>query len=282
MSYKANVFNVMIASPDDVSAVRAIIREALAEWNAIHSSRRKMVLLPIGWDSHSSPEMGRTPQEIVNSQVLTNSDLLVGVFWTRIGTKTAEYASGSVEEIERHIESGRPAMLYFSTQPAHPDSFDADQYRELKKFRHSCQQRCLYETFDSHSNFKEQFFRQLQMKTNDHPMFSSVTDEERSVSSEVVESAFRIPELSHEARVLLKEASQDDHGHIMFMRFMGGSALQTNGKNLIEDRSRRSVAMWEAALDELVAEALLVERGSKGEAFEVTALGFQVADMVQL
>lgn len=88
MSYQAKVFNVMIASPGDVASERAIIRDVIYEWNAVHSSPRNIVLMPIGWESHSSPEMGASPQTIINEQILDKCDLLVGVFWTRIGTPT--------------------------------------------------------------------------------------------------------------------------------------------------------------------------------------------------
>lgn len=97
MAYNAKVFNVMIASPGDVASERSIIRDVIYEWNAIHSQLRNIVLLPIGWESHSSPEMGDTPQGIINKQVLLKCDLLVGVFWTRLGTKTREFESGTVE-----------------------------------------------------------------------------------------------------------------------------------------------------------------------------------------
>lgn len=66
MSYDAKVFNVMIASPVDVASERNIVREVIHEWNAVHSRVRKIVLLPVGWESHSSPEMGSRPQEIIN------------------------------------------------------------------------------------------------------------------------------------------------------------------------------------------------------------------------
>ncbi|TOH23138.1 DUF4062 domain-containing protein, partial [Vibrio parahaemolyticus] len=62
MSYNARVFNVMIASPGDVASERSIIRDVIYEWNAVHSSSRNIVLLPIGWESHSSPEMGHSAQ----------------------------------------------------------------------------------------------------------------------------------------------------------------------------------------------------------------------------
>jgi hypothetical protein len=41
MSYNATIFKVMIASPGDVSMERGIVRDVLAEWNAIHSEGRE-------------------------------------------------------------------------------------------------------------------------------------------------------------------------------------------------------------------------------------------------
>lgn len=68
----------------------------------------------------------------------------------------------------------------------------------------------------------------------------------------------------------------------MLLRHLGGTDLQTNGKNLITDRDRRSVATWEAALQELVDEELLIERGHKGQVFEVTKKGYEVAENISL
>ena len=50
MSYDAKVFNVMVASPGDVLAERAVFREVIHEWNAANSEVRKVVLLPVGWE----------------------------------------------------------------------------------------------------------------------------------------------------------------------------------------------------------------------------------------
>ena len=279
MSYIAKVFNVMIASPGDVASERSIVRDVIYEWNAVHSKLRNIVLLPIGWESHSSPEMGGSPQEIINNQVLEKCDLLVGVFWTRIGTPTNKYASGTVEEIEKHIESGKPAMLYFSSQPVALDTVELEQISKLKSFKESCQNKGLYESYDSHSDFKEKFYRHLQIKVNEHSLFKDVDVE---TASDIFESETKLPQLSNEARTLLKEASQDSHGNILHVRHMGGSTVQTNGRNLISSSERREVARWESALQELLDKGLLVARGNKGEVFEVTNLGYQIADMIQL
>jgi hypothetical protein len=223
--------------------------------------------------------MGVSAQELINNQVLDKCDFLVGVFWTRIGTPTTAYPSGTIEEIEKHINSGKPAMLYFSSQPVALDSVDTKQVEELRKFKESCKGRGLYESYDSYADFKEKFYRHLQLKLNEHPLFQNIQIESMG---EIVESNTKFPKLAHEARVLLKEASLDEYGHILHVKGSGGTDIQTNGKNLILSRDRREVAKWEAALETLVVEGLLIDSAGHGEVFEVTNLGYQIADMIEL
>lgn len=280
MSYSAKTFNVMIASPGDVSSERAIIRDVIYEWNAVNSMNRKIVLMPIGWESHSSPEMGLPPQEIINKQVLEKCDLLVGVFWTRIGTPTSNHESGTVEEIENHIVSGKPTMLYFSSQPVAMESVDIEQYKKLQQFKETCKTRGLYESYDSHSDFKDKFYRHLQLKINNDPLFFSESKE--LPIGEIIESSTKIPSLSLNARTLLKNTSLDPHGRIMVLKMMSGTYVQTNQQNLVESQERREVAKWESALEELVNQELIIPRGDKGEMFEITNQGYQMADMIEL
>ncbi|MEC5424250.1 DUF4062 domain-containing protein [Virgibacillus sp. C22-A2] len=222
--------------------------------------------------------MGNSPQEVINHQVVEKCDLLIGAFWTRLGTPTNKYSSGTVEEIEKHIKSEKPAMLYFSSQPVAMDTVDLDQVTKLKQFKQSCQSRGLYEEYDSHSDFKQKFYHHLQLKLNEHPLFNGVSTYE----IEEVESKTSLPDLSEASRVLLKEASLDDQGNILCIRHKGGTYLQTNGKNMIPSQDRREVAKWEEALEELIKEGLITERGNKREIFEITNLGYQIADMIQL
>src|SRR5438093_13518879 len=110
MTYRAKVVKVMIASPSDVSGERQVIRNVLQEWNYAHSEDKNIVLMPVGWESHSTPSMGERPQGIINKRVLAGCDLLVAVFWTKLGTPTGNAASGTVEKIEEHLKSKRQAM----------------------------------------------------------------------------------------------------------------------------------------------------------------------------
>ena len=278
MSYNARVFNVMIASPGDVASERAIVRDVVYEWNAVHSIKRNIVLLPVGWESHSSPEMGDSPQEIINKQVLEKCDLLVGIFWTRVGTPTTHYGSGTIEEIEKYITTEKPVMLYFSGKPVVLDSIDTDQIQQLKTFKESCKTRGLYFEYDSLSDFKEIFYHHLQLKINEHPMFN---DYDSSNSAEVFNSNVRIPTLSDNAKILLKEASLSSNGDILYLRTLGGTHIQFNDKSILLEE-RRETARWESAIQELVRAELLIGRGTKGEIYELTNLGYQVAEMIEL
>jgi hypothetical protein len=137
MPYKAKVFKVMIASPSDVGPEREAVRNLIHEWNAIHSEKEDIVLLPVGWESHSSPTMGDRPQAIINKQVLADCDLLIAVFWTRLGSPPGKAHSGTVEEIEEHLQAGKPAMIYFSAAPVVPESVDRQQYERCSSSKRS-------------------------------------------------------------------------------------------------------------------------------------------------
>lgn len=267
----------MIASPGDVETERSIAREVVYEWNSVNSEFRKIVLLPTGWESHSSPEMGASPQDIINKQVLDKADILIGVFWTRLGTPTVGYGSGTVEEIEKHISLGKTTMLYFSSQPVVLDTVDMEQITLLKRFKESCKERGLYESYENLSDFKNKVYRHLQLKMNQEPYLKNSELKYESAPSGVV-----IPSLSEDAKRLLKQASLDPQGTIMLIKTMGGTSLQTNRINFISSSEPRETARWEGAIDELLSKQLLVIKGTKGEVFKITNLGYQVADMIQL
>jgi hypothetical protein len=275
MSYSATVYKVMIASPSDVSAERSIVRELLSEWNVVHADSKRAVLLPIGWETHSVPEMGGRPQEIINKQILKDCDLLVGVFWTRIGTATGEYASGTVEEIEEHIKAGKPTMLYFSSAPVVPESIDAEQFRALGEFRKSCQSRGLYESYADLNDFRSKLYRHLQITLLRDPYFQQ-SIEKSAGGADMPQQVRDIPRLSKEAAFLLKEAAAD--GTILNLAFIGGSALQVNGKNLIEEGNARSRALWAGALSELEVMGFVEPASAKREVFRVTREGYDAVD----
>nr|WP_321364388.1 hypothetical protein [uncultured Celeribacter sp.] len=92
-----------------------------------------MAFLPLMWENSVAPELGGRAQGIINKSVLEKADLVVGVFWTRIGTPTGEHESGTVEEIKEHHKAGRPVSVYFCRRPVEPDSVEPEQYKKRKR-----------------------------------------------------------------------------------------------------------------------------------------------------
>ncbi|QDV56773.1 hypothetical protein [Rosistilla oblonga] len=276
MPYQANAYNVMIASPGDVARERVVARDVVLEWNAINSEDRQIVLLPIGWDTHSTPSMADTAQAVINSQVLERCDLLIAIFWTRLGTPTGEFASGTVEEIERHLASGKAAMIYFSNAPVVPDSIDQEQYAALVEFRESLKNRGLVSFYDDASAFRTDLFRHLSQT-----VIREFTGDQNGGVNPI---AIPIPvernelEISGAARELLFAAVGDAGGRIMNVRYLGGMEISTGGRNFIDDASPRTAAKWEGALDELENCGLIVARGTKREVFSVTEQGYAFAE----
>lgn len=281
MAFQATVCNVMIASPGDVQIERNIVREVVHEWNAVNASTRKAVLLPVGWETHSTPLMGDRPQAIINWQVLKDSDLLIAAFWTRLGTPTGKSPSGTVEEIEEHIKAGKPALLYFSSALVALDSVDQDQYQALKTFKGECKKRGLFETYDSHSDFHDKVRRHLGMTLNTNPYFQTLLQPNpNSTGGPPENSTPGVPSLSREARELLLVAVAGG-GDVMVIAWIGGSGVQANGKNFVEPNNPRSRAIWEGAVEELVREDILQPVGHKGEMFRVTRHGYDIADLLK-
>jgi hypothetical protein len=273
MPFSATVLRVMIASPGDVQKERAVVREVISEWNSTNGAHRNVMLLATGWETDVAPEMGDAPQRIIDKRILDDADLLVGMFWTRLGTPTASYASGAVEEIEEHLKAGKPAMLYFSSAPAPLDSVDPTQYQALKAFKDSCRTRGLFETYADVDDFRRKVSKDLQLVMNSDP-FASVGGATQSTTTS---SVTRAP-LSPDALVLLSAASADGSGTILFERFGGGAEISSNDKVLNEDSSPRTLARWEGAIEELEKGGLLRATSAAREVFELTRDGFAAAD----
>jgi hypothetical protein len=277
MPFTATVLRLMIASPGDVQSERAIVREVVTEWNSTNGAHRNLMLLAVGWETDVAPEMGDAPQNIIDKRILADADLLVGMFWTRLGTPTASYASGAVEEIEEHLKAGKPAMLYFSSAPAALDSVDPEQYRALKAFRDSCKTRGLLEMYSDADDFRRRFAKDLQIVLNSEGLAPADggRDEKRASAGATASP------LSPDAIALLEAASADASGTILVERYGGGAEISASDKVFNEDSTPRTMARWEGAIEELEKQGLVKATSTAREVFEVTRAGYTAADAMK-
>lgn len=167
MPYSATVFHVLIASPSDVPTERAAIAEGLHDWNALNSHATGYVLLPVKWESHSAPAMGDRPQAIINEQVVRNCDMLIGAFWTRLGSPTGVEESGTVEEIRWFLKQNKPVMLYYSRQQVDLENIDTQQLEKLKEFKKSIRDKGIQDQYASIDDLKQKLSRHLTIVMRD-------------------------------------------------------------------------------------------------------------------
>ncbi|MTF40341.1 hypothetical protein [Cyanobacterium aponinum] len=158
MPIDVKLYRVLIASPSDVTEEREIIRKEIARWNSINSESEKIILLPTGWETDATPDLSERGQAVINRQLIDDNkcDILIGVFWTRIGTPTPEAQSGTVEEIERALAEGKRCMVYFSDKAIPPSTMNNEQYERLKQYKQDLNKRGLTSQYKDTDDFKEQ------------------------------------------------------------------------------------------------------------------------------
>ena len=83
--------------------------------------------------------------------------------------------------------------------------------------------------------------------------------------------------LSEEAFELLVAAASHDSGTILVVRFMSGMLIRAGNRTFDARKDRRLAATLEGAIRDL-SMAGLIERGSRGEYYEVTREGFEFVD----
>jgi len=187
MSFKSETLRVFIASPSDLAEERQAATEAINEWNVQHAAAESVVLLPVKWETHATPRSGVRPQEAINRQLVQGCDILIGMFWTRIGTGTGVADSGTVEEIDRFVVGGKPAMLYFSSRPIDPDKIDLKQHKKLKSFKRATFKKALTGGFSAVNDLRQLLLRDLLrqvrcMKVNKRSRLSGNLDQEFKIT----------------------------------------------------------------------------------------------------
>ncbi len=256
MSYDAKVIEIMIASPGDVMNERHIIREVIDDWNAHHARERGVVLLATGWETHSSPDLSGRAQQLINDRILLHSDLVVGVFWTRIGSPTGKSISGTVEEIQKHHGAGKPVMLYFSKASVPMDQIDHEHLDKIAAFKAWVFERGLVGSYDSLDDFRTKLQRQLPITLRDNSYLKRETKIDLVSVFEAELSARQPVQLSADARELLIAAATSN-GNLMIRRHLGGTSINAGTRALGSETNKREVARWTAAIEELRHRGLL-------------------------
>lgn len=160
--FAANTYRIMIGCPGDIKEEIDTAIKVVNRWTTLHAEQSSTVLLPIHWTTNSYPEHGAHPQTLLNGQLASKSDMLIGIFGARVGTPTEKSQSGTIEEIEEHIKAGKPVMLFFRRQND-TSNIPASEIEKLQTFKSDVKNQCLYREYDTSSSFEATFTDALEL-----------------------------------------------------------------------------------------------------------------------
>ena len=264
----------MLAAPEDLRNELDVMADVILAWNDANSRARKVVLLPMDFRAQAIPEVGDPPQSIINRQLLEHCDILIAAFWTRLGSPTGTHISGTVEEIDRHVKAGKPALVYFSRAKPELEQIDAKQLTAVRQFETEIRNAALCGEFDSAERLRATLNRHLSKLMNENP-YVQATLNWHSNLLEVAAGPRR--ELSDLARRMLCAAAKGN-GLIDRREHLRGLHIGAGREEFTEKDNARSEADAEASLEELEQAGLVQDRTGERRIFHVTKLGYVKSD----
>jgi len=162
------VIRIALVSPGDVAEERKLANEVVENIN-------KHLAIPLGifidvkqWEDVYPALHPHGPQGQIDSQLdIPECDLVVGVFWKRLGTLTAYGQTGAEHEIQAAYDTWvthqKPqVMLYFNRGPFSPSTVeDAKQAGMVLEFKEKFKDKGLRDEYDGPFMFAEHFRNHL-------------------------------------------------------------------------------------------------------------------------
>ena len=133
----------MVASPGDVQPERDVLPSVIEEVNRTVAADRGLYLVLARWETDTYPGFHlEGPQGMIDPILrITDCDLLIGIFWKRFGTPTADGKTGTEHEFNMAYETWKEKQspqifVYFNQKPYAPkSSAEAEQWEQVLDFR---------------------------------------------------------------------------------------------------------------------------------------------------
>ena len=161
------IIRVFVSSPGDVREERELLDEVVRRINDIDGQERSLRLETWKWEQNSVPTIGPPPQAGIDAQT-PDYDIYLGIMWTRFGTPTEGYGSGTEQEFEDALakwkQLGRPWMLFYFNE-ASPPKLSPDQREQwamVGKFQERLQKLGIVGTYTGPRGAVDGFFETVE------------------------------------------------------------------------------------------------------------------------
>jgi hypothetical protein len=108
--------------------------DAALRWNVVYGKKFGANVMPLYWKKHAAAEYGVRPQEALNKQLVEQADVVIALFWHRLGTDTGEAESGTAEEIEKAHARGSHVAILRCTRDIPSGDLDPEQVKRLDTY----------------------------------------------------------------------------------------------------------------------------------------------------
>lgn len=220
--------------------------------------------------------MGGRPQEIINKRILEDSDILLGIFWTRLGTETGEFVSGTVEEISRHIAYQKLTSIYICDRPIPPSKI-TDQYQKLQVQIREWMPNGVLEFYNDLLTFKQKIKDHITLQLQNNEYIHNLLDNSSFENEAPSSNKHSIEPTEEMVQILLNAGKNNDD--IQFIRTMGGVLFNVGNLNMHLTEGRE-LAKWQHTIENLVSYGLLEDRGYENELFYLTNDGWNAFDQL--
>lgn len=162
------ILRVVLASPGDVQAERDAVQPVIDELNRGIADVYDLRLEVYRWETDAYPGLhAEGGQGLIDTILkIDQSDILIGIFWTRFGREIPSGEVGTEHEIRLAAKAweakGSPyVMLYFSKMSVDPTAVDLAQLGKVTAFRKEFGEKGLYATYNGPSEFSDLLRRNL-------------------------------------------------------------------------------------------------------------------------
>ncbi|MXM63283.1 hypothetical protein GR925_07420 [Streptomyces sp. HUCO-GS316] len=172
---------VILIAPDDVESELEALRAVIEQANQLRPRERLTVW---NWRTDATPGMHLDgPQGLTDQQMrISEADLVIAVFWSRLGTPVGDAESGTAHELDlawrSWMATGKPTVwIYFSKsnipQPAYKDP---EQFPQLDSFKKALPKEQTFSEFESVEELQRDFTKHLGIWLHENDSGCAVED----------------------------------------------------------------------------------------------------------
>ncbi|MCM1167291.1 MAG: hypothetical protein NC299_06485 [Lachnospiraceae bacterium] len=153
-------YDVLLSCPGDVyNDCYSTIDDTVNVFNKVYGDLYNIEINLVHWSKDSFPQSGDHPQELLNKQIVDDADACIAVFWTKFGSPTDKYGSGTEEEIERMLSENRQVFVYFYNKPVPPSLLANEEtkadYNKISEFKKKYSKRGIYSEISDETDFQK-------------------------------------------------------------------------------------------------------------------------------